>query len=77
MRIQLLRAAELVLDDVRGSNTDADPGCHIQHAVLVDKGAARATARSSGDDGCEREEGEEGAREDGGHDRAGYVCGVY
>jgi hypothetical protein len=68
------RAAELVLVDIRGCDTDADPGCRVQHSVLVGKGAERATARSSGDDGRERDQGEEDAREGGeGHGKAGCV----
>jgi hypothetical protein len=57
------RAAELVLVDIRGSGTDADPGRGVQPAVLVGKGAAGATARSSGDDERKRDQGEEGTRE--------------
>jgi hypothetical protein len=61
-------------------DTDADPGRRVHHAVLVGKGPASATARSSGDGGRERDQGEEGAREDGeGHGEAGCVwvaCGV-
>jgi hypothetical protein len=68
------RAAELVLVDIRGYDTDADPGCRVQHPVLVGKGAERATTRSSGDDGGESDQGEEDAREDGeGHGKAGCV----
>jgi hypothetical protein len=73
MQVQL-RAAELVLVDIRMCDTDADPGPRVHHAVLVGKGPASATARSSGDDGRERDQGEEDAREDGeGHGEAGCV----
>jgi hypothetical protein len=69
------RAAELVLVDIRVGDTDADPGRRVHHAVLVGKEPARATARSSGDDRRERDQGEEDAREDGeGHGEAGCVC---
>jgi hypothetical protein len=57
------QAAGLVLVDVCGRNTDANPGRKVQYTVLVGKEAVRATARSRSNNGRKRDQDEEDARE--------------